>query len=159
MDERTKLERIEAELREVCAEVDRESAGYGAKQYKQLHRLCDLMDRYGEATREEMSRLRGEVDEQIAEQRQRIAEQREELLDLGARQFMDHMEVELDLERWDGRYAAHVAHDLEGVEETLIAAIETAARGEDVTPLLFKAHMGVCDILADMAIDDEDEEE
>lgn len=49
--------------------------------------------------------------------------------------------------------------DLEKVDGTLTAAIEAATRGEDVGHLLLKAHGDVCVIMADLAADDEDEEE
>ena len=102
-----------------------------------------------------------EMEKCIAELERHIAEQQEKLLDLETAQFIDHTETALDLERWDGRYAAHVAHDLEEVGDNIIKAIESIREGGDpdaAVSTLFKAHMDVCDILADMATDKDTEE-
>ena len=79
-----------------------------------------------------------------------LADTSKRLLDLEAEHFTDRLERDIDLETWDGIYAARVGHDLEEVADKLMDAIEADMRGEDIRGALFNIHGDVCSIIADM---------
>lgn len=107
---------------------------FSHEDYQQLRRL--------EAECNRLLRMVEELDDMKADLEKRV-------LDLEAGQFSDKLEREIDLQTWDGIYAARVGHDLEEVADKIIAAIEANRRGEDVDAALFDIHGDVCSIMAD----------
>lgn len=110
--------------------------------YEKMHRL-----------EEEAERLRRMVNEQERE----MDKIRKQLTDMEAERFADRCEIDMDLERWDGMYAAHVGRDLESVADRIIEALEANGRGEDVRGILWDVHGDVCSIMADISTDTDGE--
>lgn len=117
--------------------------------YDKMHRLEAEMHRL-EA---EVARLR----HTLIEQEREMDAIRKQVTDMEAERFADKCEIEMDLERWDGIYAAQVGRDLEDVADRLIEALEAERKGEDVRGILWGVHGDVCSIMADISTDAADE--
>lgn len=107
----------------------------GASDYDEMHRMED-----------EIRRL-----ESVIELQERSLETlRDRITDVEAERFVDRLELETDLQRWNDGIAAHVGRDLEETAGKLLAAIEASRRGEDVTAALYDIHMDVVNVISDM---------
>lgn len=91
------------------------------------------------------------LDKKIDMLRSRIDKLWSQIADFEATRFADRCELEMDLQRWDGIYAAHVGHKLEDVADRLTETIEAYTNDEDIYGELFALHMDVCCLMADVS--------
>lgn len=149
-DDHEAMRRLEAEVNAIAAEIDAKAAAgaYSVEQYDDLHR-------YGEA----IAKWQRAVSGILARQERNVKETHARLTDLEAARFADRLELEMDLERWQDGIAADVGHDLEEIDDKIMAAIEADRRGEAVGAALHDIHMGVLSVMGDLMAMEPDEEE